>query len=634
VVWPDGAGSRLAWIVRPATLLPLPYVPVVVVDDATGRAVGFQNAVRYKNAAKMYEFNPVSSPNLSDVTLPIPDPNVSPDNADTLSFNCIDTKKTFPISYMGFSQQVHICELADDTSGDFVQYAPAADDAGNDPFAQLSIFYHTNKAYSYFRQFQADFKLSEANKSYPLYLVANLMLPAGAMSFDLAKMKDPNLPLEPFSNAFYTGWDPNGGFNDILTTVWPEIKGAGLYFGQGTKADYSYDGDVVYHEFSHAVVDSTAALVFWWHLDSQGASASPGAMNEAIADFFSSAIAGDPKSGEYACLDAYGPGCEGIRNLENDKRCPDWLTGEVHADAEFFSAPMWSVRAGLATADEKKAFDQALFTTLNTVTSGDLGYEDMATAFVEAIKASSLGATVGGAMETEFTKRGVLPSCKRMFTWAGTPISSKSDNMANTFMAAGTQELGTLGASRDYAPGLFQVKVPLSAGSSKLKVTFSQLDSGGSGMPFGQGTPFTPAVLVGFDQQIEFDASGKANTSTLVDASSKSMVWTAELDVTAGSSEAYVMIVNKGQLGGYYYGIKFEETSSGVPDAGPDAPPVGEDAAEEPAVEEDSGTGQPSTTAGDDDGGCGCRVPAHGRVPGSAAALIALAGLAALRRKR
>lgn len=649
VLWPDGAGARLAWIVRPATLLPLPYVPVVIVDDATGRVIGFQNAVRYKNAAKLYQFNPVSTPTLIDVTLPVADPNVSPDNADLLSFNCIDTKKTFPISYMGFSQQVHICELAsktsavgadaypgeafaDGTNGDFVQYAPAGDDAGNDPFAELSIFYHASQAYTFFRQFQADFKLSDANKSWPLYLISNLMLPAGSMSFDLTKMKDPNLPLEPFSNAFYTGWDPNGGFNDILTTVWPEIKGAGLYFGQGEKADYSYDGDVVYHEFSHAVVDTTAGLVGWWHMDSQGASAAPGSMNEAIADYFSSAIAGDPKSGEYACLDAYGPGCDGIRNLENDKTCPAWLVGEVHADSEFFSAPMWAVRAGLASADDKKAFDQALFTALNTVTSGDLGFEDMATAFVEAIKASSLGATVAATMETEFTKRGLLPSCKRMFTWDGTPISSKNSNMANTFTAAGTQELGTLGASRDWAPGLFQVKVPLSAGSSKVKVTFSELSSG-SGMPFSQGTPFTPALLVGFDQQIEFDASGKANTSTLVDASSKSLVWTAEFPVTAGASEAYVMIVNKGQMGGYYYGIKIEETTSSLPEAGPDAP-AGEDAAEEASVEQDSGTEQPSTTSGDDDGGCGCRVPAQGKVPGSAAALLALAGLAALRRRR
>ena len=649
VVWPDGAGSRLAWIVRPATLLPLPYVPIVVIDDETGRAVGFQNGVRFKNSAKLYEFNPVSSPNLIDVTLPVADPNVSPDNADTLSFNCIDTKKTFPITYMGFSQQVHICELAsmntadgadaypgeafaDDTNGDFVQYAPAADDAGSDPFAQLSIFYHTNQAYSFFRQFQPDFKLSTAKKSWPLYLIANLMLPAGSMSFDLVKMKDPNLPLEPFSNAFYSGWDPNAGFNDILTTVWPEIKGAGLYFGQGEKADYSYDGDVVYHEFSHAVVDSTAALIGWWHLDSQGASASPGAMNEAIADFFSSAIAGDPKSGEYACLDAYGPGCEGIRNLENDKRCPDWLTGEVHADSEFFSAPMWAVRAGLATADEKKTFDQAMFTALNTVTSGDLGYEDMASAFVASLKASSLGDTVGAAMETEFTKRGLLPSCKRMFSWAGTPISSKSESMAYSFIAAGTQDLGTLGASRDYAPGLFQIKVPLSAGSTKVKVTLNELSTA-SGMPFSQGTPFTPAVLVGFDQQIEFEATGKANTSTLVDASSKNLVWTAEFDVTAGASEAYVMIVNKGQLSGYYYNIKIEETAPTTPDAGPDAP-AGEDAAEEASVEQDSGSGEQPTTKSEDDGGCGCRVPAQSPVPGSAAALLALAGLAVLRRKR
>lgn len=646
VVWPDASGGRLAWIVRPPSLLPIPYVPVVVIDADSGRVVAFSNSVRFKNAAKMYEFNPIASPTPIDVTLPIDDPNVSPDNADTLSFNCVDTKKTFPISYMGFTANVHICELAskslqadaeaysggafaDGTTGDYLQYTPAADDAGGDPFAQLSIFYHTNKAYAFFRQFQPDFKLSEQNKSWPLYLIANLMLPAGAMEFNLTKMSDPNTPLEPFSNAFYSGWDTNGGFSDILQTVWPDIKGAGLYFGQGEKVDYAYDGDVVYHEFTHAVVDTTAALSMYWHRDSQGASASPGAMNEAIADYFSSAIAGDAKSGEYACQDGYGTGCEGIRVLDNDKTCPAWITGEVHADSEFFSAPMWTIRAGLASDAERKTFDQALFTTLNTVTSGDLGYEDLADAFVEAIKASSLGATVADSMLTEFTKRGVLPRCHRIFTWDGTPISSKSESTAGTFSAAGTQDMGLAGAAGGFAPGIFQVKVPLSEGATKVKVSFKELSTGSSSM-LSQGTPFTPAILVGFDKEIEFDSNASANTQTVVDATKSSGSWVAEFDVPAGSSEAYAMIVNKGDLGAYYNKIEFQITGADA-DAGGDAAP--EDAGGDAATEEDSGTGEPAPKAEEDDG-CGCRMPGGHSGSSVSAALLALAGLLAARHRR
>jgi len=221
VIWPGASQGRLAYRVRGPSLLPIPYVPVVIVDAETGAVIAQENAVRFKNQAKMYEFNPVSSPTPIDVTLPIPDPNITPDNEDTLSFNCVDTKQLKPVSYGGFNLNLHVCELASKSStpdagagvnepfaaadGDYLQYQKADDKAGGDPYAQLSIFYHANQAYTFFRGFQADFKLSDAKKAWPLYTVANLMLPGGAMQQNIAKMQDPNAPLDPFSNAFYTG---------------------------------------------------------------------------------------------------------------------------------------------------------------------------------------------------------------------------------------------------------------------------------------------------------------------------------------------------------------------------------------------------------------------------------------------
>src|SRR5690606_21481867 len=156
-----------------------------------------------------------------------------------------------------------------------------------DEYAEVAAFYHVAKAYAYFDE--VGMPELEAK---PLDLVVNLRLPVGFASFDWNTMRDPALPLEPYNNAFFVTQNP------FFDAFGPE--GPSLWFGQGTVADFAYDGDVVYHEFGHAMIDRTAKLVHYWHLDAQGATVFPGAMNEGLADYFSSAITGDGKVGEYA----------------------------------------------------------------------------------------------------------------------------------------------------------------------------------------------------------------------------------------------------------------------------------------------------------------------------------------------
>ena len=652
-VWPTLGGSRLVYVVRDASLFPsVPYVPVVVIDAETGRVVAQENAVRFKNLAKVHKFNPVSTPTLDEVTLPVKDPNVSPDNDDLRSFNCIDTKVLKPVSFGGYNINLHVCEMASMTSapgsamypaeafadpdaGDFLQYPPAADNAPGDPFGELAIFYHASQAYDYFRDLTGDpaWKLSTAKKAWPLYVIANVMMPSGLAAFDLAKMQDVNSPLEPLSNAMYTGWDPTG-YGSMIAAIAPEIQGAALAFGQGSKIDFSYDGDVVFHEFGHAVVDSTAELGGYWHLDSQGASMSPGAMNEGIADFFSSAIAGDPNQGEYACKDL-GPqanNCVGIRTLANDKTCPQWLTGEVHSDSEFFSAAMWEARAALTSDADKKAFDLALFTTLNTVSSGDLAYEELAQAFVKALEQSTLGKTGADAMTTAFTSRGILPVCHRLFSFEiGKPLNSKDvSTLAGLFFGASKADLG-VGYQGDYAPGLMQIKVPIPAGTTAINASLNEV-TGTSSNPMASGS-FKPSFLVSWGKEIEFDPTMKANTDLVVPATSTKntfgFAWAAKLTPPADATEAYVMIVNTGDASGTFRGINFKFESSGA-DAGPDveAPDAEVDASE------DSGAPEETPPAASDDSGCGCRSASNQHAGGLGAIFAALATILVARRKR
>jgi MYXO-CTERM domain-containing protein len=644
VIWPTPQGGRLAYSVIPPSLLPIPYAPVVVVDAVTGGELSKTNLVRFKNLANMYEFNPVSSPNPIEVALPIGDGDITPQNELLVSYNCVDTQTTKRINAMGIDLTLHVCELqqnaqADATDGDYKKHVRKDDTSGGDPFSQLSIFYHAAKAYEFFRRFDPGFELEVTSK--PLFLVANLMMPGGLSSFDLGKMSDPNLPLEPFANAFSAGYDPQMG--QMMSMLWPEIVGGGLFFGQGERVDFAYDGDVVYHEFGHAVVGATARLVGYWHLDSQGATASPGAMNEALADYFSSAITNDPATGEYAAREESG---NAIRHLDNSNTCPSNLAGEVHYDSEFFSAALWATRDGLATKAERFALDEAIFLALSTVSSGDLGYGDLAELFVAAVASSSLGQSVANDLKAAFESRGALPVCARIFDWTGKPIRSEAQAMGRAFISVGKSMLAG-GGLLPYAPGLFQVRVPLPADAELLGVSFSELNRGGGagGFPGAQGDAFKPAVIVSFDEAISFQAGVSTNAGDAVEADKSGGKYTAQLEVPAGATKAYVMLVNLGDSDGYFSSLAFD-TAIDAPDAGADdASTANEDAGvdvPEPdaAQTEDAGTASgPGLSAAASDaaeGGCGCRAPGaaaslHGT---GAAALLALFGALVARRRR
>lgn len=634
LVWPTQQGARLVYSVLPPSMLPIPYAPVVIVDADSGQVLTVHNLVRHKNLANVHEFNPVSSPSTIQVELPIGDTLNVPQNDLLVSYNCVDTQKTRPIDYSGFKFDVHVCELlqnavADDTNEDFLQYELEDHTSGGDPHAQVALFYHAAKAYDYFKQFDPAFELEASSK--PLFLIANLMLPAGLDTMDLNKMKDTSIPLEPFSNAFSVGWDP--AFGQLVSMIWPEITGGAIAFGQGAEIDYSYDGDVVYHEFGHSVVGTTINLVGWWHLDEQGASASPGSMNEALADFFSSAIAGDPASGEYASQET---GDDSIRHLENANTCPAHLAGEVHVDSEFFSAALWATRASLTSDADKFAFDEAIFTAISTAASGDLAFEELAELFVAAVAASSLGQSVGDDLSTQFTSRGVLPACERTFVYDGTPIASKSPELSNSFISAG-KSMFAVGSALPYAPGTFQVEVPLPASATAIEASFVQFNASSSmTSPLDPGTPFTPAFIVSFDEPLSFDWANKtSNASDPVDCVAlPSSRKGATIDIPDGATKAYVMVVNKGDKDGYFSDLGFGFLLQ-PDDAGTDAGPQPDVDQPDVDVPEDSGEPSgPAASADDsDDDGCGCRTAGGPSQAPWLAALIALVGVGIARRR-
>jgi MYXO-CTERM domain-containing protein len=641
-IWPGAEGGQLAYVVSGRPIPSLPLAPVVVLDAKSGELIVRFDAATALNKAKMYPSNPLKSPALEEVTLPVKEGEKTLVNDFVVARNCIDEKEVKDINFSGFNLKAHICSLLQkaeaDGNGDFLIDPPASDTDPEDAFSEVSIFHHTNRMLERIRSYAPDFEA----QSGAIEAIANLRVPQGFDTFDLAKIGDPNLPLQPFQNAFFA---PN---NPLFSQIFG-IQGGAMWFGQGPKRDYAYDGDVVYHEFMHAVVNATVQLVGTPHRDEYGVSMSPGGMNEALADYFSSVLTGDADVGEYASTDL-APNQKAIRSLSDADSCPTAIGGQVHQDATLFSGGLWDLRVTLSPEEQNK-LDAAVFSAMNSAPSGDLGYEDLAKLIQEAVKVS-MGQPAADKLTAAFTKRGVLPSCTRILEHTTKALFGPAKLLSSWF-SLGTS---TTGVTKTFNPGVVQFHKKLDAGATRLVVTFKKSaisSGGGAGNPFGGGgTPFAPVVGVHFGTPITFSLKPYKVVETLVTAEpvQEKTTYKATFDVPAGVSDAYVMISNKGQQDGGYTAVDLVvEADPPAGGAGGEAGAGGSDAGSGGSGGSDVGLagaggeavagagGAPGAAANPtdvaDDGGCGCRTtPAS--PAGGTFALAAAALLAARRRRR
>lgn len=637
MIWPTAEGGKLAWALTAPVLAPLPYQPVVIVDALSGEVVLKYNAVTELNNAVVYPSNPIKSPTLVQTTLPVGAGQTTLQNSLVRSLNCIDKHTTKQVDFGGFPVTLHMCELVQtakpDATGDYLSTKPGADTEAEDAFSELSMFHHVNRAYEFFRGFQPTLRVDPD----AIPTVSNLRLPDMT---NLSSAGDKNAPLQPFQNAFFSPGDP------IFSSIFPEVKGGAMFFGQGPSKDYSYDGDVIYHEFTHAIVNVTLKLVATPHIDAYGVSFSPGAMNEGLADFFSSALTGDGDVGEYASKDI-DASWTAIRSLTKGDACPSEIGGEVHQDSVMFSGSLWDVRKGLTQA-QQAVFDAAIFKAMNSSPTGDLAYEDFAKLIVDAVKASSLGATVANAVSDAFTKRGLLPKCTRLMESTGETLTGPKD-LQGLWWAPGTQTTGIKAKDGAYTPGVIQFHQKLDPSTKKITVSFKSVNiSAGGGLGGGSGTPFTPKLLVSFGATpIQFTLGPLAPNAgvSLVDATKSGSVYTASIDVPADAKDAFVMIGSTGESDGAYTTFQItpevapgaSTTSSTTATATTGATGAGGATSATGATASSSGIGgnEPKDNPTEKEiGGCGCSVPGSEGSVGGAVVALAAAGIFAARRRR
>jgi len=109
-----------------------------------------------------------------------------------------------------------------------------------------------------------------------------------------------------------------------------------MTFGDGGKRlnDLAAEDNVLFHEYSHAVVHTIVSL--------RGGEA--GAMNEGFSDYFAGTVNNKPTVGVWV---AKKMGKPWLRNMTNTKHYPEDVKNEVHADGEIWGGVCWDLRKAL-----------------------------------------------------------------------------------------------------------------------------------------------------------------------------------------------------------------------------------------------------------------------------------------------
>lgn len=192
--------------------------------------------------------------------------------------------------------------------------------------------------------------------------------------------------------------------------------GTKMVYGNGDREykPLSADTDVVGHEMTHGVIENSASLVY---------AGQPGALNEALADYFGNAIdvtasgtaMNDPKAGligEDLCRTKAAADCA-LRDLNDGATTTkNFLgvsfatdNGGVHLNSTIFSGALWDMREDLGGALADKIVYKALTEYMTPID----GFTEARNAVLAAAKAA--GATAGqqNTVKRSFNAHGIVP---------------------------------------------------------------------------------------------------------------------------------------------------------------------------------------------------------------------------------
>ena len=589
-------GVALAWELHTGACPQLLSNWVFYVDAETGTILLKQNRVWFDRQAYVFEQNPVSTPEEKIVTLEVPDDYVHPapdggirtvcdpdvlpkledggpwscdckpgdclwlSDPEFSSLNCPDLHETVEFTMIPGVDKLHMCSMVQTTSGDTNNdflYSPRLSDGGlddtnpNDKFTEVQMYYHVTKIYAFY------YNLSDIAKgtshpvsgsewkgmaAIPLLGTVNFQLPfpmTGGIPSDFTEAMDPNGKLYPMDNAMFMPGGP-GGIPGLSSDK------DQMVFGQGTFCDFSWDGDVIYHEFTHGVANSIAdALNSMWSLDDWGSIAAPIAMNEGMADFFAGVLTDEPRMGEYS-LAAMGQSY--MRDLRNTNQCPWYLNGESHNDGTAWAGALWNGLNAIAAGDRDTELKvAALMMAAESTLPANVTFDSAAEVFLGVIE-EEMGADARAKMLKGFDDHKIY-KCERYYDL---------DNLeGKTIPSIAVPAPADVGLS-NWGPAMAQFKKTIHApGVKSIKVDISMA----AASTMGFGTTGDPEPLVIFkpgDERIKITYEGKNAASDgqgdpiameVNSAKPKyTLTWTPDGGIPGGS--LWFMFVNKGTIQG------------------------------------------------------------------------------------
>ncbi len=246
-----------------------------------------------------------------------------------------------------------------DESGDFL-YLPEFNSA-EDAFVEVQAYYHVTEISHFFEEVLGH------EFDGPALVTTNYLYEDGSA----------------FDNAFYTQ-DISG--NQLLA------------FGQGS-FDYAYDAGVVAHEFGHSIIQSTTDMLMDWIIyDEYGANNAPNGIHEGLADYWAGSYQDQSEISSHIPIG---------RDLDNDKTCPDDLTGESHDDGEIVGAAAWDIYQQVG----KEAADTIVYGALLLVSQAPT-FAELAEAMIETAadlhEDGDITAEDLAAIEASLDDRGML----------------------------------------------------------------------------------------------------------------------------------------------------------------------------------------------------------------------------------
>ncbi len=380
------------------------------VDADNGRILRTGNLVKFAtNKAKVFEMNPVSTPDPIEVDLLW----VGDDAEGKLSAaadekglrkviaaNCPDEGETS--DYYGYTiPHCTVKQIANkEENGSFI-YEDWTNGLNykldvEDIYSEVALYYHITKIYNYLAGLglKEYTELPNHKGQNPIVGIANFQMMGYYSGYNTSDLK-------PMDNAFFSKYDP--AFAEMFYGDFEYSQSDALVFGQGSTADFSYDGDVVYHEFGHGVVDGIAQFAYEGWLDKYGFTNEIMGMNEGMADVFSFIITEDPCLAEYV---AKGVGKMGgavnldgklcLRTTTNPNMVNEDFNGEAHNDGLPLVGAHWEIyQKMLENGFTRDDFAKIFLTALMSVPHSEIGYKEWGELMLEAAESSPASALKG-----------------------------------------------------------------------------------------------------------------------------------------------------------------------------------------------------------------------------------------------